>query len=54
MERVTRRLRLVCTTYDPRQNRYRFDYSIFIETFIGASILIGGGLFLIRGRRRQP
>ncbi|MBF0159816.1 MAG: SCO family protein, partial [Magnetococcales bacterium] len=53
LERVSRRLRLICTTYDPRQDRYRFDYSIFIETAVGASVLVGGMLFLIRGRRRS-
>lgn len=33
------RVRLFCTIYDPRSERYRFDYSIFIGAIIGFLIL---------------
>jgi len=33
------RVRLFCTIYDPRAERYRFDYSIFIGAIIGFLIL---------------
>jgi len=33
------RVRLFCTIYDPRSERYRFDYSIFVGAIIGFLIL---------------
>lgn len=33
------RIRLFCTIYDPRSERYRFDYSIFVGAIIGFLIL---------------
>ncbi len=33
------RLKLFCTIYDPRSERYRFDYSIFIGIAVGGLIL---------------
>ena len=51
------KVRLFCTTYDPARDGYYFDYSLFIGLFIGATIILGGALFLFREilhRRRSP
>ena len=58
---LIKKVRLFCTIYDPAQDRYRFDYSIFIQLFVGT--LIVGGMFIFvlrewvrifRARRRKP
>lgn len=49
------KVRLLCTVYDPSAGRYRFNYAVLIELFVGASILIAGSfsLFLEWRRRRS-
>lgn len=42
------RVRLFCTFYDPRAERYYFDYSIFIMLIVGALSLTGLGVILVR------
>ena len=50
---LVERVRILCTVYDPASGRYRLNYAIFIEIFVGASI-IGLGLFsLLSEWRRQ-
>ena len=58
---LIKKVRLFCTIYDPAMDRYRFDYSIFIQLFVGT--LIVGGMFvfvvrewvrIFRSRRRKP
>ncbi len=34
-DNVANKVKLFCTVYDPAQNKYKFDYSLFIGTFIG-------------------
>ena len=46
------RLRLLCTVYDPTQDRYRFSYAIFIGLFVGVFSLGGTAWFLIRSWAR--
>ena len=41
-ENIIRRVRLFCTSYDPTQDAYRFDFSLFISMFIGGVILLVG------------
>ena len=41
-------VRLLCSAYDPRSGRYRFDYSLIVEIAIGLLCTIGVGLFIIR------
>ncbi len=41
LEGIINKVRLFCTIYDPRQGRYRFDYSIFI-LISAATIGLGG------------
>ena len=47
-------VRLLCTVYDPAAGRYRVNYAIVIELFVGASIfLIGIPALVIEWRRRR-
>lgn len=50
------RVRLICTVYDPTQNRYRFSYAIFIGLGIGLLSLSATGAVIVRawlGTRRN-
>ena len=46
--RVSDKIRLFCTVYDPAADKYRFDYSIFIGTFIGVCCVLALGLQLVK------
>ncbi len=50
-------VRLFCTIYDPASGRYRFDYSIFVGSLVGALSLGAVAVVLVRGvladRRRR-
>jgi protein SCO1/2 len=48
LEGIVNRVRLFCTLYDPRDDRYYFDYSIFIGLTIGVLCLGGVGTVLVR------
>ncbi|MEO5379055.1 MAG: SCO family protein [Magnetococcus sp. DMHC-6] len=50
---LLRRVRFFCTTYDPSQDAYRVDYSLFVGMFIGGSIIFGTFILLLREFRRQ-
>ena len=52
LSNIGNRIRLFCTIYDPGSGRYRFDYSLFIQMFIGGVIIIFGIVYLIREARR--
>jgi protein SCO1/2 len=50
------RVRLICTVYDPTQNRYRFSYAIFIGLGIGLLSLSATGAVIVKawlGTRRS-
>lgn len=50
------RVRLICTVYDPTQNRYRFSYAIFIGLAIGLLSFSATGAVLVKawlGARRS-
>ncbi len=48
------KVKLFCTVYDPRSGRYRLDYSLFVELFAGATILLGiAGYLAVSGRGRR-
>lgn len=49
---LSNKIRLFCTVYDPATGRYRFDYSIFVGLFIGASSIGIVSFLLIREWRR--
>lgn len=42
---LIKKVRLFCTVYDPAMDRYRFDYSIFMQLFVGTVIV--GGMFVL-------
>ncbi len=48
VEAVSNKVRLFCTVYDPARDKYRFDYSIFIGTFIGFMCVLIFGMRLVK------
>ncbi|WP_130472779.1 SCO family protein, partial [Candidatus Magnetaquicoccus inordinatus] len=50
---LVRRVRFFCTTYDPRDDTYRYDYSLFVGIFIGALCILAVVIFLVREIRRN-
>ncbi len=57
LTRVANRVRMFCTVYDARGDRYYFDYSLFMGIFIGTVILalaLGWlGMEIVHYRRRR-
>jgi protein SCO1/2 len=53
---LVERVRLLCTSYDPRTGRYRVDYTIVLEILIGVSWALAVLGFLLREwwRQRRP
>jgi protein SCO1/2 len=48
------RVKLLCTVYDPSAGRYRINYAVVIEIFVGASVLlIGLGALAFEWRRQR-
>lgn len=57
LEGAWNRIRLLCTFYDPKNDRYRFDYGIFIGLIAGLVCLGGIAVVLARAwlaTRRRP
>ncbi len=57
LEGAWNRIRLLCTLYDPKNDRYRFDYGIFIGLIAGLVCLGGIAVVLARAwlaTRRRP
>ena len=48
LAQVIERIRLFCTFYDAKRDRYYFDYSFFIALIIGVTALTGLGFILAR------
>ena len=48
LDGLINRVKLFCTIYDPRADRYTFDYSIFITMSAGTIAFIGFGVVLFR------
>ncbi len=46
-------VRLFCTVFDPSTGRYRFDYSLFVEIFVGLTALSAVAIFIIRAWRQS-
>lgn len=42
------KIKLFCTTYDPRSDGYYFNYSFFVEIFVGITVIIAVVLFMRR------
>ncbi len=49
---LSNQVRLFCTVYDPTTDRYKFDYSLYIGTFIGFMCVLVLGVTLVREWRR--
>jgi protein SCO1 len=56
LQRLGKRVRLFCTVYDARGDRYVFDYSLFVGLFVGIAVLglviVWLGMEIARHRRR--
>ncbi len=50
---LSNKIKLFCTVYDPTTDKYRFDYSIFMGLFIGASSIGIVGFLVFREWRRN-
>ncbi|HUG76818.1 MAG TPA: SCO family protein [Burkholderiales bacterium] len=47
-------VRLLCTVYDPAAGRYRLNYVVIIELFVGTTIMLGGIVVVfVEWRRRR-
>ncbi|GMR01548.1 MAG: hypothetical protein BMS9Abin19_0945 [Gammaproteobacteria bacterium] len=45
---LSNKIKLFCTTYDPRSGGYYFDYSFFIEIFVGITVIFSVIFFMWR------
>jgi protein SCO1/2 len=56
LDDLIKAVRLYCTIYDPAADRYRFDYSLFVQIGVGAVIVIFLSVVVVRGwwRTRRP
>ena len=45
---LSNKIKLFCTTYDPRSDGYYYDYSFFVEIFVGITVIIAIALFMRR------
>lgn len=50
---LAERIRILCTVYDPREGRYRLDYALLIEIFVGLTVLAAILWYLAGEWRRQ-
>lgn len=47
-------VKLLCTVYDPAAGRYRLNYVVIIELFVGTTVMLGGiGFLVFEWRRRR-
>ncbi|OGI48537.1 MAG: hypothetical protein A3B81_02380 [Candidatus Muproteobacteria bacterium RIFCSPHIGHO2_02_FULL_65_16] len=54
LEGLSNRIRLFCTVYDPRNERYMKDYSFFVGLFVSIAFIILMTTIIIREARRSP
>ena len=48
------KVKLLCTVYDPAAGRYRLNYAVFIQIFVGASVVLAVlASLLVEWRRRK-
>lgn len=53
IDNVWRKVKLYCTVYDPASGKYKFNYSLFVEIFAGATTLGALAWFIGREMRRH-
>ncbi len=49
---LSNKIKLFCTTYDPRSDGYYFDYSFFVEIFVGITVIFAIVTFMRREMRK--
>lgn len=58
LEGAWEKFKLLCTVYDPAAGRYRVNYVVVIEIFVGTTVMLGGLGFVMwewrRRRQREP
>ena len=47
------RIRLICSTWDPKSGRYRFDYSLVLSVILGVLAFTGIAAFLWKSWREM-
>jgi protein SCO1/2 len=55
LEAAWEKVKLLCTVYDPTAGRYRLNYAVFIQIFVGATVVLAvlGSLFVEWRRRKR-
>jgi protein SCO1/2 len=54
VEALWGKFKLLCTVYDPSAGRYRLNYAVVIELFVGTSVMLAGiGFLAFEWRRRR-
>lgn len=43
-----KKIKLFCTVYDPADGRYRFDYTLFVQFFVGGTVILFLVGFVVR------
>jgi protein SCO1/2 len=54
---LSNKIKLFCTTYDPLRDGYYFNYSFFVEIFVGITVIAGIVFFMwreLRKGKKQP
>jgi len=46
-------VKLLCTVYDPSAGRYRLNYAVFVQIFVGTTVMLGAIAFVVLGLRRR-
>ena len=49
---LSNKIKLFCTVYDPRSDGYYFDYSFFVEIFVGITVIFGIVMFMRREMKK--
>jgi protein SCO1/2 len=50
---IWEQVKLLCTVYDASAGRYRLNYAVFVEIFVGTTVLLGTLWFIASGWRRR-
>ena len=45
---LNNKIKLFCTVYDPRSDGYYYNYSFFVEIFVGITVIVGIIIFMRR------
>lgn len=53
LEALWEQVKLLCTVYDASAGRYRLNYAVFVEIFVGATVMLAGIWYVASGWRRR-